>query len=314
MGLIAELTLPFFAVVGLGYLTARLGWLPANGVRAINVFVFNFAMPALVINALARQAPQDLLDASLFAGWLTAALGLYAVSFVLARTVLRDGRAAAALFAQAASIGNLGFLALPLLIVALGERVAVPFSVVLIVDLVIVIPLSIAIVESASASAGFGSALGKALRGAVANPFFLAIAAACALAFSGIGVPGPASRFVEFLAGAAGPAALFSLGATLAARTLGAQAVPIALASVIKLAVHPVLIWFALGWLEVDAFTRGAATVMAAMPIAGNVFVIAESYGTTVQRLSAAIVVSTIIAVVTVALALEWTGLSVQTP
>ena len=53
---------------------------------------------------------------------------------------------------------------------------------------------------------------------------------------------------------------------------------------------------------------------MAAMPIAGNVFVIAESYGTTVQRLSAAIVVSTIIAVVTVALALEWTGLSVQTP
>ena len=314
MSLTLELTLPFFAVVGLGWLAARLGWLPDGGVRAINVFVFNFAMPALVVNALARQAPADLLDGRLLVGWAGVAIALYAGSFLFARLVLQDTRAPAALFAQAASVGNLGFLALPLLVVAVGDRVAVPFSVVLIVDLVLVIPVSIVLVETAGgrSGGGVGTAAAKALRGAVANPFFAAIALSCLLAFSGIGVPDPASRFVTFLAGAAGPAALFSLGATLAARRVAGDAVPIASATILKLAVHPMAVWIVLGWLDVDAFTRAVAAVLAAMPIAGNVFVIAQNYATSVRRLSAAIVVSTMIAVVTVALALEWTGLAVQ--
>ena len=42
------------------------------------------------------------------------------------------------------------------------------------------------------------------------------------------------------------------------------------------------------------------------MPVAGNVFVIAQQYGVAPRRSSAAILVSTIVALVTVALALAW--------
>ena len=48
------------------------------------------------------------------------------------------------------------------------------------------------------------------------------------------------------------------------------------------------------------------AVSIAAMPVAGNVFVIAERYGVLVRDMSAAVLVSTIICVVTVSIVLAW--------
>lgn len=311
MSLIFSLTLPFFALVGLGYGASRLGWLPKDGVRSINVFVFNFAVPGLIINALARQDFSQLINIDFLAAWLLAALVVYAIGAVLVLKFLGGDRREAALVGQAASVGNLGFLALPLMVAAIGEKAAAPVAAALIIDLVIIIPISIAILESANSSGkSFGSSFAKAAKGAVANPFFLAIAAGMALSATGIGLPGPADRFFSFLAGAAGPAALFSLGASLAGRSVAGDAAPIAIMNVLKLLIHPLVAWFILNLFEVEGLFFSLGIVLAAMPIAGNVFVIAEAYGVMVRRLAAAILISTILAVVTVALAIQWVGLA----
>ncbi len=311
MSLIFNLTLPFFAVVALGYLASRLNWLPKDGVKAINVFVFNFAMPALIINALARQDFSVLVNGRFLLGWFLVAALVYALGALCSILLFKGGRQEAALFGQAASIGNLGFLALPLLIAAIGAEVAAPVSAALIIDLVIIIPFSIAVLESAKRGGrGFAAAFASSLRGAVVNPFFLAIAVGVLLSASGLGLPGPSDRFVRFLAGAAGPAALFSLGASLAGRSLVADARPIAVLNILKLAIHPVAAWVVLAALGVDGLFLTVGVVLAAMPIAGNVFVIAQAYDIMVRRLSAAILISTMLAVVTVAFALQWMGLA----
>ncbi len=309
MSAIFNLTLPFFALVGFGYLAKRLSWLPQNGVAAINVFVFNFAMPALVINALGRQDFSSLIDVRFMAGWFLAAALIFAIGMIIGRIVFGGGIREMALSGQAASIGNLGFLALPLLLSVVGDKVAAPVSAALIIDLVILIPVSIAMLESGGGAGGsFAAALARALKGAFVNPFFLAIAGGVFLSASGIGLPGPTDRFISFLAGAAGPAALFSLGASLAGRTLVADALSIGILSVLKLIAHPLAAYIILSALGVTGETLAIGVVLAAMPIAGNVFVIAEAYATMVKRLSAAILISTVIAVVTVAVALQIMG------
>lgn len=311
MSLILNLTLPFFALVGLGYLASRLQWLPRDGVKSINVFVFNFAVPALIVNALARQDFANLVNGRFLVAWFLAALIIYVLGVVSAVLFFGGGRKEAALVGQASSVGNLGFLALPLLIAAAGNQVAAPVSAALIIDLVILIPFSIAILESANGKSGsFVGALLAALKGAVVNPFFLAIFVGVALSATGVGLPGPTDRFISFLAGAAGPAALFSLGASLAGRSAASDIAPIAIISVLKLLVHPVAAWFVLSAFGVEGIFLTTGIVLAAMPVAGNVFVIAEAYGVMVHRLSAAILISTIFAVITVALALQWTGLT----
>lgn len=309
--LIFTLTLPFFALVGLGYMANRLNWLPAGGVRAINVFVFNFAVPALIISALARQNFDVLINPGYLAAWAVAALIIYVLGAVIALTLFHGNRQEAALFGQAASVGNLGFLALPLLIVAVGEEAAPAVAAALIIDLVLIIPFSIAVLESFNnGGKSAAEAFYRALRGAVANPFFLAIVLGVFLSATGIGLPGPSERFFTFLAGAAGPTALFSLGASLAGRSVAGDSGPIVAMNVLKLIAHPIVAWLAFGLFAVDGLSYKVGIVLAAMPIAGNVFVIAEAYGVMVRRLSAAILISTILAMVTVALALQWVGLA----
>lgn len=306
MELILTLTLPFFAVVGLGYLAGRRGLIPEAGVGHINVFVFYFTMPALVIRALAQQPLSVLLDRDFLIAWLLAGLAIFVLGALIARLLFAGRLGDMAIFGQASSVGNLGFLALPLLLAAFGERAAGPVAAALVIDLVILLPLSIALLEAARGSGSPLSVARQALVGAVANPFLISIAVGVLLSATEIGLPGPLDRFAAFLGGAAGPAALFSLGLSLAGRRVEGAIGGIAVMTALKLFAHPMLVWLALTALELPPATVAIGTVVAAMPVAGNVFVIAQQYGVAPRRSSAAILVSTVVAVVTVALALAW--------
>ncbi len=306
MELVLTLTLPFFAVVGLGYVAGWRQLIPQAGGGHLNVFVFYFAMPALVVRALAHQPLSVLLDQDFLAAWLLAGLAIFALGAFLARWLFGGRLGDMAIFGQACSVGNLGFLGLPLLLAAFGERAAGPLAAALVIDLVILLPLSIALLEAARGSGSALSVLRQALVGAVANPFLISIAAGVLLSATSIGLPGPLDRFAAFLGGAAAPAALFSLGLTLAGRRIEGALSGIAAMTLIKLLVHPLLVWLALSSFGLPVATVAVGTVVAAMPVAGNVFVIAQQYGVAPRRSSAAILVSTIAAVVTVALALAW--------
>ena len=306
MELILTLTLPFFAVVGLGYIAGRRGLIPEEGVGHLNVFVFYFTMPALVVRALANQPLSTLLDGDFLIAWLSAGLAVFAVGALTARFLFGGRLSDMAIFGQASSVGNLGFLALPLMLAAFGEQAAGPVAAALVVDLVILIPLSIALLEASRGSGGVLSVTRQAFVGAVANPFLISIAIGLTLSATEIGLPGPLDRFAAFLGGAAGPAALFSLGLTLAGRRIEGALGGIAAMSLTKLLLHPLLVWLALTALALPPATVAMGTVVAAMPVAGNVFVIAQQYGVAPRRSSAAILISTVIAVVTVALALIW--------
>jgi malonate transporter len=58
--------------------------------------------------------------------------------------------------------------------------------------------------------------------------------------------------------------------------------------------------------LPVEPFAAGVMIAAAALPVAGNVFILAQHFGVAPQRVSAAILVSTVVSVVTVTLVLAW--------
>lgn len=300
------ITLPFFAVCGLGYLAARAGMLGENAVGSLNVFAFYFAMPALIGGALARQNIVEIVDARLFGAWLVTGLVIFAVGFAAIRFVRRDASMAErAISGQGSSVGNIGFLGLPLGIAAFGDAVLGPMVVALLVDLVVLIPLSLGLLESAKSGGGASGAL-RALKGVVINPFIVAIFAGVTLSLTGIGLPDWLERFTGFLGGAASPAALFALGASLAAREAVSAPTASALLSAIKLFAHPALLMAACWIAGVPAGVAAIAIFIAAMPVAGNVFVIAERYGALVRPISTAVLISTLISVVTVSAVLGW--------
>lgn len=300
---ILELTLPFFAVVALGYAAGRTNIIDPESSGSINIFVFYFAMPALVIGALARQDIAAILDWRFLGGWLAAALVLFGLGMLVARSFFKASRQEMALFGQGSSIANIGFLAIPIVDATFGSEGVRLAAAALIIDLMIMIPLSIMIVESAGGGTP-EAAVKRALVGAIRNPFAVAILVGVALSASGIGLPGAAGTFSSFLGGAAAPTALFALGMSLSQRSVGEKLAPVFSMSFLKLVVHPIVVALILYLLGLPASIVTIGTIIAAMPVAQNVYVLAEHYGVMVRRSSAAILLSTIIAVFTITLML----------
>ena len=151
-------------------------------------------------------------------------------------------------------------------------------------------------------------AVRKALRGVLANPMPWAIVlGALASAFE-VRLWGPVAQTVGLLADAASPVALFTIGAVLARsqmtsadRTPLVDYVPVALK---KLVLHPLLVLVIgnaaidLG-VPLDRFTLTVLVLVAALPSASNVSVLAEKFGADNGRIARIILVSTALAFVT---------------
>jgi len=133
------------------------------------------------------------------------------------------------------------------------------------------------------------------------HPFILATAAGVLAAYLGVRPPLAIERLLEYLSSAAAPCALFAMGVTLALRPLKRIPNELAPIAVLKLVLHPLVCYLALSWIgnfsEVWVFS---AVLLAALPTATNVFVIAQQYGVWVQRASASILLTTCMSVGTV--------------
>jgi len=112
-------------------------------------------------------------------------------------------------------------------------------------------------------------------------------------------MPIPVKQFLTTLGAAATPGALFVIGASLA--TKSAERLVIAgWLSFAKLILHPAAVAFAaLVVFPVDPYAAGVMVSAAALPVAGNVFILAQHYGVAPTRVSASILISTVVSVVT---------------
>jgi predicted permease len=121
-----------------------------------------------------------------------------------------------------------------------------------------------------------------------------------------IPIPAPMNEFLTLLGAAATPGALFAIGASLA--TKSAERLSVAgWLSFCKLVLHPLFVAFACFVLfRVDPYEATVVISAAALPVAGNVYILAQHYGVAPQRVSAAILVSTALSIVTVSLWIAW--------
>ena len=139
------------------------------------------------------------------------------------------------------------------------------------------------------------------VRKIVLHPFIIATAIGVAAAAFQFKAPVPLERLLQTLAQAAAPCALFAMGVTLALSPLTRIPRELGIIVVLKLVLHPVICYVTLSLVgDFDPAWVYSAVLLAALPTATNVFVIAQQYGVWVQRASASILVTTVLSVGTV--------------
>lgn len=298
-------TLPFFAIIGLGFWAGRSRFFSPEATAYLTKFVFYFALSAMLFRFSANLPFTEIFDGQLVIGYLWGTAGVYGIAMLVA-FLRRLDVPTASVEAQCAAIGNTGFLGLPMLALLFGEAAIGPIMLILSVDLVVFSSLIVILINGGRDGRLTLATLRLIGIGLVKNPMIVSISAGLAWSAIGLPVPAPMNDFLTILGGAATPGALFAIGASLAERS--AERVRIAAwLSVCKLIVHPVLVAVALLWVfPVDAFTASVAISAAALPVAGNVYMLAAHYGVAPQRVSAAILLSTAASILTVPAFIAW--------
>ncbi|NOD76772.1 MULTISPECIES: AEC family transporter [unclassified Ruegeria] len=298
-------TLPFFAIIGLGYWAGRTRFFTAEATAYLTKFVFFFALSAMLFRFAATLPFAEIFNARLVLGYLGGTVAVYVLATCVAWLRGLDVPTAA-VEAQCAAIGNVGFLGLPMLALLFSEAAIGPVMVVLTVDLVVFSSLIVILINGGrdgKLTLGTFKLIGLGL---VKNPMIVSISAGLVWSSLEIPVPGPFYDFLTILGGAATPGALFAIGASLAGKS--AERIEIAAwLSFCKLVIHPVCVAVVLLWLmPIDIFPATVAIAAAALPVAGNVYMLAAHYGVAPQRVSAAILLSTATSILTVPLVIAW--------
>lgn len=304
MQAVIDIALPFFALIFTGYGAGRSRLFGANALAGLNTFAFYFALPALLIVKVS-EAPTATTEAFRLLGtYYGAGLLLFAFAYVLGRRLFHGSASVGALQGLAATYSNVGFVGLPLAILAFGADAALPAVLIVIADTLVMMGLSTALIESDRRTGGGPGAMA---RGIVGNPIIVAALIGLGMNLARLSLPEPVLGFGELLANAAAPCALFALGATLAGRPLRQGAAETAFLTIMKLGVHPALVAAAaLLVFDLSPLWASVAILQASLPIAANVYVLAQRYDVHAGQISTAILFSTGLAVLTVSGVLVW--------
>ena len=272
--------LPFFALIFCGYAAGRLNLLPATAAAGVNTFVFYFALPALVFTLMSSSPIAEVLNGQFIAAYACASLAVFGLAVAGGGLIFGMGRGEVTVLGLAAVLPNTGYMGIPLASAVFGQDAAVPIIVGLTLDGVLMIPLGIVLIESGK---GRGEnplrTTVSTFSNLVRNPLIFSIFAGLAFSATGLPTPTPIGNFLDLLAGAAGPCALFALGATLAARSVAGGAAEIGYMTAFKLLVHPAALLLTTTVLfDVQPLWATAALLGAALPIAANVFIVARQY------------------------------------
>ncbi len=298
-------TLPFFAVIGLGYWAGRTRFFSAEATAYLTKFVFYFALSAMLFRFAANLSLAEIYSTRFVLAYLTGCLAVYALAATVA--LLRSVTIAeAAVEAQCAVIGNTGFLGVPMLVVLLGPEAAGPVLMVLSIDLIVFSSLITLIITGAREGRMSWGILRVLGMGLLANPMIVSMVLGLTWSASGWTVPAPVNDFLDLLGAAATPGALFAIGASLATKSAERLGVAVWL-SLCKLILHPAAVAFAaLILFRVPMPQAGVMIAAAALPVAGNVYILAQHYGVAPQRVSASILISTAASILTVTLVIAW--------
>lgn len=299
--------LPFFALIGLGYAAGRTRFFPEEATAWLTRFVFYFALSAMIFRFAATLPIEQVFNPRLIAGYLWGTALVYGIATGVAFLRGLDVPTAA-IEAQCAVIGNVGFLGLPMFAMLFGEASIGPLMLMLATDLIVFSSLIVILINGGRDGRFRPAVLRTVFLGLLRNPMIVSITAGLVWSVLSLPIPGPLDDFLTILGGAATPGALFAIGASLASKS--AERIEIAAwLSFAKLVLHPAAVALAvLVLFPLDRFSATIAIAAATMPVAGNVYMLAQHYGIAPHRVSAAILLSTVISIVTIPIVITWMG------
>lgn len=309
MGSFLNVAMPIFVLIGIGYLCRRCDVLPKTSSSELSRFVVYLALPALLFDATAHLNPADFGNINYIVVF-AAGMGCAVLLTLCIRLVQKVRLVDATIDGLGAGYANVGFMGIPLCLLAFGRESLVPAVIATVMTACVLFAISIVVIEtSMHADTSPAQTLVKVSRSLLRNPLVLAPLFGTLCAVSDITVPGSIEQVFKLLGAAAGPCALVSLGLFLAQPIPKAASEPrgVWLIVMMKLFGQPVVTAVLAYWVfRLPQMWADTAVLLSALPIGTGPFMLAERYGREASAVSRAILLSTAGSLVSVSVILAW--------
>lgn len=311
MAQITGALLPIFTVIALGAALRSSRFVSPGFFREINRLVYWIAIPAYLFYKTA--------DATLVGGSalrvsgvvLGGMLAAIAIGYLAARLLRLSGPGTGA-FVQGAYRSNLAYIGLPVASLAVAGRPEPGLEAAIMVTLALSIPVyNIAAVLILVGSQDGGGVHGRPragefITGLVTNPLLLSCAAGLVVLAGGWTLPAPLRATLKTVGDMNTPLALLSIGASLSFSSMRAHWRGASLATVIKLAISPLVGLAMAASLGLTAGERLVALILLACPTAATSYVMAQQLGADDQLAANIIVATTVLAALALAAVLAF--------
>ena len=243
-------------------------------------FLVFLALPCLFFRLIADKPLDQLANWPFIFATTFSTFCAFAISFGSGLWQARHDMPQAVMQGVAGAYSNIGYMGPPLVLSAIGAAASAPVVLIFVFDSLLLfslVPFLMAVAGKEKRS--IAATAGEVVLRVTTHPFNLATAVAVLGSYLHVQLPEAADKMVTWLSGAAAPCALFMLGVTVALRPLGRLPREVPKLVFIKLVLHPLIVWVLLSALgDFGPTWTYAAIVMAALPPALNLFVIASQY------------------------------------
>src|SRR5258707_3332842 len=298
---ILNLALPYFGLIFIGFACGKTKGLPESGLAWMNFFLLYVSLPALLFGIMSKTPFSELNNPPFLIATTLGTVSAFVLAMILGRIIGELSLRKATIAGLAGSYGNIGYMGPGLALAVLGSKAAAPTALIFCCDSIFLfsmVPLLIALSDAAPRH--WLHTLGLVVRQIVLNPLIMSACAGALAAALHIHPPVAIDNTLLFLQNAAAPTALFVLGVTVALRPFDRVPWEVPGVIAIKLLIHPLIVFslmllfgpFAQPW-------AATAVLMAALPPALNVFVIARQNNTWIEPASVAVLIGTFASVVT---------------
>jgi malonate transporter and related proteins len=297
---ILNLALPYFSLIFIGFACGKAKALPESGLAWMNFFLLYVSLPALLFGITSKTPLEELNNPPFLVattlGTMSAFIFALSASRITGRLSLRE----ATLAGLAGGYGNIGYMGPGLALAVLGSKAAAPTALIFCCDSIFLFSIVPLLIAFTGERRSLVHTVALVIRQIVLNPLIMS---ACAGAFAAalhIHPPVAIDNTLLYLQNAAAPTALFVLGVTVALRPFDRVPWEVPGVIAVKLLIHPLVVFglmlllgpFAQPW-------AATAVLMASLPPALNVFVIARQNDTWIEPASVAVLIGTFASVIT---------------
>jgi malonate transporter len=298
---ILNLAVPYFGLIFIGFACGRSKGLPESGLAWMNFFLLYVSLPALLFGIMSKTPFEELNNPPFLIATTLGTASAFVLALFAGRLIGRLSFREATLAGLSGAYGNIGYMGPGLALAVLGAKAAAPTALIFCCDSIFlfsIVPLLVAFTDGEQRH--WLHTIGIVVRQILLNPLIMSACAGALAAALHFHPPVAIDNTLLFLENAAAPVALFVLGVTVALRPFGRVPWEVPGVIAVKLLIHPLVVVGLMVLLGPFAQPWAAtAVLMASLPPALNVFVIARQNETWIEPASVAVLIGTFASVVT---------------